>query len=54
VWRWLDRIADESHRSHTIAARYHGSYVLVYLVLAGLYVGAASFHWAAVKRHQRS
>lgn len=53
MWKWLDRISDESHESHAVAARYHLGYVVVYGVLVALYLGAMSFHWSATKRHWR-
>jgi hypothetical protein len=54
MFRWLDRVADESHRSHRVAGTYHLGYVAVYGVLVGLYVAAIAFHLAATRRHYRA
>ena len=54
MWKWLDRLADESHKSQIVAGRYHLGYVAAYGALIGLYACAMAFHWAAAKRHFRA
>lgn len=52
--RWLRRLADEGHRSETIAARWHRGHVVAYGILILGYCCMATWHLAAADRHRKA
>lgn len=51
---WLNRLADESHRSETVAARWHRGHAVAYWILIAGYVCMSAWHLAAAARHRRT
>ena len=54
MFAWLDRLADESHRSETVAGRWHRGHALAYWILIAGYVCMSAWHLAAAARHART
>lgn len=54
MWRWLGRLADEGHRSETIAAHWHRGHAVAYGMLILGYAGMILWHLAAAARHRRA
>ena len=51
---WLRRLADEGHRSETIAARWHVGHAVAYTALIAGYVCMTVWHLAAAQRHRKA
>ena len=49
MFRWLDRIADESHQSETQAVVWHLGFVALYAGALCFHIWAARRHWAAAQ-----
>lgn len=54
MFGWLSRLADEGHRSETVAARWHMGHVVAYVGLIGGYICMIAFHLSAASRHRTS
>lgn len=54
MFGWLDRLADEGHRSETIARRWHIWHSILYVVLMASYAAMIVFHLSAAARHRRA
>ena len=49
---WLHRLADEGHRSESVAARWHTGHAIAYMGLILGYAGMIAFHLSAAARHR--
>ena len=54
MFRWIHRLADESHRSESVAARWHVGQALAYSGLILGYICMTVWHLAAAKRHRQA
>ena len=54
MFRWLARLADESHRSERVARRFHLGQAVAYGVLIGVYFCMIAYHVSAAGRHRRA
>ena len=53
LFAWIERIADESHRSHRLAQQWHGVHAVVCAVALLCFAGECVYHLGARRVHRR-
>ena len=50
---WMERVADEKHRSQRLAARWHGMHAVVCGLAVVCFLGECLYHVGARRVHRR-
>ena len=53
VFAWMERVADHSHRSDLLAARWHRMHAVVCAAAVACFIGECVYHLGAKRLHQR-
>jgi len=54
VFAWMERVADESHRSQRLAARWHGMHAAVCGLAVLCFLGECVYHLGARRVHRKA